>query len=124
MTIGEQIKNARKRAGLTQEELGKAIGAQHGIISRYEGKGKVTILPPIDKLIAIADALDSNFTVERITVKKSAEVVEDGTEIMTYIIFKNHWPIGEISLYPWQAAQANANNRDVYFAIKKEEDEE
>ena len=123
MTIGEQIKNARKRAGLTQAELGKAIGAQHGIISRYEGKGKVTILPPIDKLIAIADVLDSDFTVERITVKKSKEVVEVGTEIMTYTIWKDNWPIGTINMYPWQAQQANRMNTGVYFAPGKEKEE-
>lgn len=123
MTIGEQIKKARKRAGLTQQELSEAIGAKHSLVSRYEGKGKTVIIPPIDKLIAIADVLDSDFTVERITVKKSKEVVEVGTETMTYTIWKDNWPIGTINMYPWQAQQANRINTGVYFAPGKEKEE-
>ena len=123
MTIGEQIKAARKRAGMTQEELGAAIGMNHGIVSRYEGRGKVTIVPPIDKLIAIADVLNCSFQIERITVKKSVDVVEKPAEITLYTVWKNNWPIGEIKLYPWQAEEANKNNKDIFFAPKKEEEE-
>lgn len=36
MTIGEKIKRLRTEAGMTQEELGKAIGVQKAAINKYE----------------------------------------------------------------------------------------
>lgn len=41
MTIGERIKSARLKKGLTQEELGKMLGVQRAAINKYE-KGTVT----------------------------------------------------------------------------------
>ena len=36
MTIGEKIKKLRVEAGMTQEELGRAIGVQKAAINKYE----------------------------------------------------------------------------------------
>lgn len=40
MNIGEKIRQARISKGMTQEELGKALGVQNSAIAKYE-KGRV-----------------------------------------------------------------------------------
>lgn len=39
-TMGDRIKACRKRIGMTQEELAKALGIQNSAVSKYE-KGRV-----------------------------------------------------------------------------------
>lgn len=58
--IGTQITKFRKAAGLTQEELGRAVGVSTQAVSRWENGGTpdVTLLPAIaDKLGVTIDAL-------------------------------------------------------------------
>ena len=57
MTIGQKIKEERKRAGFTQDQLVRAIGLKSGgiIISQWES-GKRT--PTIESLIRICKALE------------------------------------------------------------------
>ena len=58
--IGEQIARYRKAAGMTQEELGKAVGVSTQAVSRWEcgGAPDVTLLPAIaDRLHVTVDAL-------------------------------------------------------------------
>jgi transcriptional regulator with XRE-family HTH domain len=38
-TFGERLAEARQRRGLTQAELGKAVGASQRVIAYYEGEG-------------------------------------------------------------------------------------
>ena len=54
MTVGEQIKKYRKKAGLSQRELGEKLGVSQQHIAQYES-GKRT--PKIENLNKIADAL-------------------------------------------------------------------
>lgn len=55
MTIGQRIKEARKRAGLTQKALAMQIGSATGTVQQYElGKRH----PRLEQLYAIADALN------------------------------------------------------------------
>ena len=54
MTIGQRIKEAREKAGLTQEELGKKIGVTGVAIMRHE---KDQRQPRLAQLQAIASAL-------------------------------------------------------------------
>lgn len=57
---GEQIAKFRKAAGLTQEELGRAVGVSTQAVSRWEcgGAPDVSLLPAIaDKLGVTIDAL-------------------------------------------------------------------
>lgn len=58
--LGEKIREARKQAGLTQEQLGEKIGVQKSQISKME-KGKSVTLP---KLRQIFRALDMPFTLD------------------------------------------------------------
>lgn len=58
--IGEQIAKFRKAAGLTQEELGKAVGVSTQAVSRWErgGAPDVGLLPAVaDRLGVTIDAL-------------------------------------------------------------------
>lgn len=56
MNIGQRIKEARERKGLTQEELGKFCNSTKQTIYKYE-TGIVTNIPT-DKIEQIADALN------------------------------------------------------------------
>lgn len=54
MTLGERLKQLRKEAGLTQEELAKKVGLKKQNISRYENSH---VEPNIRTAKRIADAL-------------------------------------------------------------------
>lgn len=54
MNIGERIKDYRKKAGLSQKELGKKLNVSQQHIAQYEN-GKRT--PKLDTIQKIADAL-------------------------------------------------------------------
>ena len=53
MKIGQNIRFLRKKAGLSQEELGSILGVNDGAISKYE-KGRVENIP-IDKIKKMAE---------------------------------------------------------------------
>lgn len=54
----EIIREARKRAGLTQDQLATALGVKQSLISKYES-GKVS--PTLEQLQRIADICNSPF---------------------------------------------------------------
>lgn len=54
MTIGKRIKQARKKAGLTQKELAEKIGAANGTIGQYERNLRS---PTYNNLIKLCNAL-------------------------------------------------------------------
>lgn len=53
-TFGERLAEARQRRGLTQAELGKAVGASQRVMAYYEGEGGQ---PPGALLADLARAL-------------------------------------------------------------------
>lgn len=56
MSIGEKIKTARKKAGLTQKELGEKLGVSAAMIAQYETGKRTPKISTIEKIInAIAD---------------------------------------------------------------------
>ena len=55
MPIGDRIRYYREQAGMTMEQLAKAVGVQNSAINKYE-KGTVTNIP-INRIRQIADAL-------------------------------------------------------------------
>ncbi|MBD5493602.1 MAG: helix-turn-helix transcriptional regulator [Lachnospiraceae bacterium] len=70
--IGIQISKFRKVAGITQEELGEAVGISGQAVSRWEcgGAPDVTLLPAIaDKLGVTIDALFGRDGSERVAVE-------------------------------------------------------
>lgn len=58
MNIGEKIRNARLRKGMTQEELGNAVGVQKSAIAKYENGRVVNIkrstLKKLSDILSIA----------------------------------------------------------------------
>lgn len=57
MTIGERIKEARKAAGITQEDLGKKLGVSGSYIAQYETNKRN---PKVITLQRIAKALNTH----------------------------------------------------------------
>jgi transcriptional regulator with XRE-family HTH domain len=53
--VGLQIREARRRAGLSQIALGERIGRDHKTISRWENAHRA---PDLTDLLLIADALN------------------------------------------------------------------
>lgn len=60
MTVAENIRAARKAAGLTQKELGERMGVSSVAVTQYESGKRI---PKIDTLQRIADALGVNIGV-------------------------------------------------------------
>lgn len=60
MRFGEFIKAKRLEAGMSQRELGRAIGASSGLVSLYE-QGQV--VASIDKAHRICKALGVTYTI-------------------------------------------------------------
>lgn len=75
LIIGEQIQKFRKAAGLTQKELGEALGVSSSAVSQWETGGT----PDISLLPAMADRLgvtvDALFGREEITWEKMDEAL-------------------------------------------------
>ena len=55
MGIGDKIREARLSKGMTQDELGRAIGSSKALINKYE-KGVITNLP-LDRVEQLSHAL-------------------------------------------------------------------
>ncbi len=55
MTIGNEIKNARKKAGLTQKELGKRLGISYQTVAQWENDLRK---PKFDTILRISKALE------------------------------------------------------------------
>lgn len=72
--IGLQISKFRKAAGLTQEELGEAVGISGQAVSRWEcgGAPDITLLPAIaDKLGVTIDAIFGQDGSERVDMEEA-----------------------------------------------------
>jgi transcriptional regulator with XRE-family HTH domain len=50
--LGPRLRDARQTANLTVREVGERLGVDHSMIVRYENSES---LPPLDRLIALAD---------------------------------------------------------------------
>ncbi len=76
--LGEEIAKARRKAGLTQEELKEAIGVSRQTIGLYE-RGKTS--PPFETLASIATALEADqFVVEDLHITFSRNGTQSGPE--------------------------------------------
>lgn len=79
MTMGQRIKEARKRAGLTQKSLAVKIGVATGTVQQYElGKRQ----PRLEQIYNIADAL--NIPPEELL---GLEHLEPGTDADKLLLF-------------------------------------
>jgi transcriptional regulator with XRE-family HTH domain len=78
--LGEEIANARRKAGMTQEELEEAIGVSRQTISLYE-RGKTP--PPFETLASIARALNADqFVVQDLHITFSRNGTKLGMETL------------------------------------------
>lgn len=82
MTLGEHIITLRKKKGLSQSDLGKAIGTSGDIIGRYE---RDEVKPSIEVAIKVADTLEvsldylvgkSSMELDKSTLKRIEEVAK------------------------------------------------
>ena len=75
-TIGQRIKELREQRGLTQDELGKKIGVEPGVISNYEND---KYKPSADTIIQLAKSLEittDNLLLES-TYEKAKNTIAD-----------------------------------------------
>lgn len=106
---GARIKQARESLGLTQEELGNAIGVTGVTIMRYEKNQRE---PTQQKLLAIANALHTSITtlmgIEEDTSVSDFHEVIDWLEVAGFSIEKSNeydvWSVfdsdgNEVGLY-------------------------
>lgn len=79
MGIGKRLKEAREKAGLTQEELGKMVGVTGSAITNYE---KETSHPKEPVMYALIDALevDANYLFQDCVKLPAKEKVPTTTE--------------------------------------------
>ena len=81
LTLGEKIKNLRKKRGMTQQELAKAIPISFSTFRRWEKNIHVPDIEDISRLSVILDVPVSYF----IEDKKEEELhVSVGTQTMTF----------------------------------------
>jgi transcriptional regulator with XRE-family HTH domain len=94
MTIGEHIMLLRKQKGLSQADLGKAIGTSGDIVGRYE---RNIMSPSIEVIIKMADALDvsidflvgkTNLQLDRTTLDRLEDIGKLNDDARQYIF--NH----------------------------------
>lgn len=81
MTLGERIKQARKKAGLTQRELAEKIGVSLRTIQRYERnerqqhveqlyKTSETIGVSVNSLVGMSENTQSEDNIHRLAIEK------------------------------------------------------
>ena len=75
MTFGEKLKEARKKAGLTQEELAELIGISRAAVAKWETDNG---LPDIENLKTVAGLLDVSVDY----------LLDDGESLDLYVIKK------------------------------------
>jgi transcriptional regulator with XRE-family HTH domain len=94
MTIGEHIMLLRKQKGLSQADLGKAIGTSGDIVGRYE---RNIMSPSIEVIIKMADALEvsidylvgkTNLQLDKNTLERLEEIGKLNEDARLYIL--NH----------------------------------
>jgi len=67
---GELIREARLRAGLTQNELSELTGRERSVIARWE---QGVISPPLDSLMQIIHACGFDLPMTLLPIDKSAD---------------------------------------------------
>lgn len=78
MTFGEKLKNARKEAGLSQEQLAEKLSVSRSAVAKWEaGNG----MPDVDNLKAMASLLNTSIDYlldedEKITFNETREPIE------------------------------------------------
>ena len=88
MTAGEQIKAARKKAGLTQRQLGEKLGISYQAVAQWENDLRN---PKIESLRAIANALGvpaRDLTGAMIEKTKETSVFEEVRKTVEDICYK------------------------------------
>lgn len=76
MSLGENIKNARKQKGITQKELSEKIGKGFSTVQKYEID---VIVPPISIINKIAEVLE--VSVESLVSDKELGIIKESQEM-------------------------------------------
>lgn len=94
MTLGKQITAMRKKKGLSQADLGKAVGTSGDIIGRYE---RDEVKPSIEVAMKVADTLEvsldflvgkTSLEIDTNTLKRIEEVskLPDEAKSQVYLV--------------------------------------
>ncbi len=61
MEFAEQVKFARMKLGLSQEELASKVGVSYSTVSRWEREGRVPQMKPLGRFYAFCEENGINF---------------------------------------------------------------
>lgn len=131
MTIGEQIRAARKAKRITQEELSRRLNLSHTMISRYES-GRIS--PSADILLKTAEILDTEFVIGKNNNSMPVPVLKnlsdhqqielpDSSTINPYSLWKDGKSFGIVHLFEKDAEMLNRLALGAYFEQEQEEKE-
>lgn len=98
LEIGRRIKKSREKAGLTQEELGNALGLNKSTIQRYESDKVARIKLPVLKAIAIELGVNPEYLVLQTSEYKN-QISNYGKTVKIKLLEmgkKQEWLISEI----------------------------
>ena len=94
--LGTEIKNARKKQGLTQKQLGDLIGVSKSSINYFERDGRN---PTLDHLLKLSKVLDIPVDL-LLGLDKQVNIVADGEEYKARISSKDMEILNEFKEYP------------------------
>ena len=77
MTVGERIRNARKKAGLTQVQLGEKLGVSGSMIGQYEKDLRKPKIETMDKIATALNCYVSDLFPEDATELEVLRILDD-----------------------------------------------
>ena len=111
--VGEVIKEEIDRQGRNMKEVALSAGVPYttlyALCTRKSLGANMKTLSKIAKELGVGNEIFYG---------------QENSEMSTYTIWKNNWPIGEIQLFQWQAEMANKENRNLFFSQSQRTEEE
>lgn len=104
MTLGEKLKEARKQAGLTQEQLSEKLGVSRSAVAKWETDSGI---PDVDNLkllakllnVSVDYLLDNGETIDELVIREPynlSEFVKGGKKIKKDRAVRDKFPDAEI----------------------------
>lgn len=120
MTTGERIKTARKKANLTQKELGRKLNVSGTMIAMYETNARN---PKFNTLRRIAEALSCNIT-DLIPIQNATLLLKENNETPVNSSLSSLIPYMESLGYTVLVEEEHTTYKKGYCDLELSEDEQ